>query len=65
MYNLDRYQISNILIELLHEKIHIEEKVELPAFADQGISQEIRQRDRVLIIPQSMPESSDASQLNW
>jgi hypothetical protein len=50
MHNLHRHQISNIGIELPHKKVHIEEIIELPAFADQRVAEDLRQPDTVDIV---------------
>ena len=49
MHNMDFDQVPGIHIEGSHEKIDIMQKVELPAFFDQGIAQNVSKTESMLI----------------
>lgn len=49
MDNMDFDEISSVSIESAHEKIDVMKVVELPAFRNKRVSQEVFQRDRVKI----------------
>lgn len=50
MHNLHLDQPSHILIKLAHQKVHIKEVIELPAFADQWIPENVAQSDSVGVV---------------
>lgn len=64
MYNLDLHQIPNILVELAHQEVDIKQVIELPAFADHGIPQDIPQLDRVDIVARRLRQVTDISELD-
>jgi hypothetical protein len=50
MDNLDLHQASHILVELTHQKVHIKQEIELPAFSDHGIPKDIFQPNCIDIV---------------
>lgn len=50
MHNLHLDEPSHILIKLAHQKVHIKEVIELPAFADQWIAENVAQSDSVGVV---------------
>ena len=59
MHHLHSNQIPNILIKLAHEIIHVEEVIELPAFADHRVAKQIAQMHRFCIVGGGRGEVAD------
>lgn len=65
MDDLDLHDVPNIFIELIHQEIHVEQVIELPAFTDHRITQNVPQLDRFVIIPSRDGNVSYVCELDW
>lgn len=50
MHHFHGNQTPYILVKLAHQEIHVDEVVELPAFADHGVAQDIAEAHGIDIV---------------
>lgn len=64
MDDFDLDHVSNIFIELIHQEIHVEQVIELPAFSDHWITQDVPELDSLIIISSRDGDIPNIRELN-
>lgn len=64
MHNLYLNQTANVLIELIHQKIHVKTVVELPAFPDHWVTENIAQFHCVNVVAGGCGKARDMGELD-
>jgi len=63
VYHVDLDEVLGIGVEGTHEEVYVMEKVELPTFAYQRVTQEVLERHRIAI--ELLGEIADPCELPW
>jgi hypothetical protein len=57
----DLHQSPNILVKLIHDKVHVEKVIEVPALANHWITKDVTQSDCVDIVALTWGKALDVS----